>query len=106
MNPGRPYKDAGSIKNYAGSGVQLCYQMGIMSGGSDGTFNPQAATRAEVAVTMVQMARVMAGKTRYSGRSKAGPDGSPSGPFRWTRESTGRLFPLKQNTTGTGQSFF
>ena len=54
------YTDAGSIADYAQSGVQLCYQLGIMSGGSDGTFNPQAtATRAQVAVTMVQMARVM-----------------------------------------------
>ena len=61
VNPGQAsYTDAGSIADYAGSGVQLCYQMGIMSGGSDGAFNPQAtATRAEVAVTMVQMARVM-----------------------------------------------
>ena len=54
------YTDAGSIADYAQSGVQLCYQLGIMSGGSDGTFAPQAtATRAQVAVTMVQMARVM-----------------------------------------------
>ncbi len=61
VNPGQAsYKDAGSIADYAGSGVQLCYQLGIMSGGSDGTFAPQAtATRAQVAVTMVQMARVM-----------------------------------------------
>ena len=61
VNPGQAsYKDAGSIAGYAQSGVQLCYQLGIMSGGSDGTFNPQAtATRAQVAVTMVQMARVM-----------------------------------------------
>lgn len=61
VNPGpASYKDAGAIADYAQSGVQLCYQLGIMSGGSDGTFNPQAtATRAQVAVTMVQMARVM-----------------------------------------------
>ena len=61
VNPGQAsYKDAGAIADYARSGVQLCYQLGIMSGGSDGTFNPQAtATRAQVAVTMVQMARVM-----------------------------------------------
>ena len=61
VNPGQAsYKDAGAIADYAQSGVQLCYQLGIMSGGSDGTFNPQAtATRAQVAVTMVQMARVM-----------------------------------------------
>ncbi len=61
VNPGQAsYTDAGSIADYARSGVQLCYQLGIMSGGSDGSFNPQAnATRAQVAVTMVQMARVM-----------------------------------------------
>lgn len=61
VNPGQAsYTDAGSIAPYAGGGVQLCYQLGIMSGGSDGAFNPQAtATRAQVAVTMVQMARVM-----------------------------------------------
>ena len=61
VNPGQAsYKDAGSIADYAQSGVQLCYQLGIMSGGSDGTFAPLAtATRAQVAVTMVQMARVM-----------------------------------------------
>ena len=61
VNPGQAsYTDAGSIADYAQSGVQLCYQLGIMSGGSDGTFAPQAtATRAQVAVTMVQMARVM-----------------------------------------------
>ena len=61
VNPGQAsYKDAGAIADYAQSGVQLCYQLGIMSGGSDGTFAPQAtATRAQVAVTMVQMARVM-----------------------------------------------
>ena len=61
VNPGQAtYTDARSIAPYAGGGVQLCYQLGIMSGGSDGAFNPQAtATRAQVAVTMVQMARVM-----------------------------------------------
>ena len=61
VNPGQAnYTDAASIADYAVSGVELCYELGIMSGGSNGAFAPQAnATRAEVAVTMVQMARVM-----------------------------------------------
>ncbi|RHR08171.1 S-layer homology domain-containing protein [Pseudoflavonifractor sp. AF19-9AC] len=54
------YTDAASIAGYAAEGVNVCYQAGIMSGGSDGSFAPQAtATRAQVAVTMVQMARIM-----------------------------------------------
>ena len=54
------FADAGSIAGYASKGVTLCYQMGLMSGNDDGTFAPDAtATRAEVAVTMTQMARVM-----------------------------------------------
>ena len=61
VNPGQAeYTDAASIADYADGGVQLCYQLGIMSGGDDGSFAPEAtATRAQVAVTMVQMARVM-----------------------------------------------
>ena len=54
------FADAGSIAGYAADGVTLCYQMGLMSGNDDGTFAPAAtATRAQVAVTMTQMARVM-----------------------------------------------
>ena len=54
------YTDAASIAGYAADGVNVCYQAGIMSGGDDGSFAPMAtATRAQVAVTMVQMARVM-----------------------------------------------
>ena len=54
------YADAASIASYAVDGVNACYQAGIMSGGDGGAFAPQAtATRAQVAVTMVQMARVM-----------------------------------------------
>ena len=54
------FHDAGSIAGYASDGVTLCYQMGLMSGNDDGTFAPAAtATRAQVAVTMTQMARVM-----------------------------------------------
>lgn len=54
------YADAASIAGYAAEGVNVCYQAGIMSGGDDGSFAPMAtATRAQVAVTMVQMARVM-----------------------------------------------
>ena len=61
VNPGQAgYTDAGSIADYAASGVELCYQLGIMSGNEDGTFHPaDTATRAQVAVTMVQMARIM-----------------------------------------------
>ena len=54
------FADAGSIAGYAAGGVTLCYQMGLMSGKDGNLFAPLAtATRAEVAVTMTQMARVM-----------------------------------------------
>ena len=54
------FSDAASIADYAAEGVQTCYELGLMSGNEDGTFAPQdTATRAEVAVTMTQMARVM-----------------------------------------------
>lgn len=54
------FADAGSIADYAADGVQICYQLGIMSGKDGGVFDPMGtATRAEVAVTMVQMARIM-----------------------------------------------
>ena len=54
------YTDADDIAGYARGSVQLCYRLGIMSGGDDGSFAPLAtATRAQVAVVMVQMARVM-----------------------------------------------
>ena len=61
VNTGTPdFSDENQIADYAKGGVELCYQLGIMNGNDDGTFNPQANTiRAEVAVTMVQMARVM-----------------------------------------------
>ena len=52
--------DAEDSAASAQGGVALCYQLGIMGGNEAGTFAPDAnATRAEVAVTMVQMARVM-----------------------------------------------
>ena len=54
------FSDADGIADYAQEGVELCWRLGIMGGNADGTFAPQAtATRAQVAVTMVQMARVM-----------------------------------------------
>ena len=54
------FADAASIADYAADGVQICYQLGIMSGKDGGVFDPiGTATRAEVAVTMVQMARIM-----------------------------------------------
>ena len=54
------FSDADGIADYAQEGVALCWRLGIMGGNADGTFAPQAtATRAQVAVTMVQMARVM-----------------------------------------------
>lgn len=61
VNPGQSaYTDGDSVADYAVGGVELCYQLGIMSGGDDGSFAPEAtATRAQVAVTMTQMARVM-----------------------------------------------
>ena len=61
VNSGDPgFTDAEDIADYAQGGVALCYQLGIMGGNEDGTFAPgNTAIRAEVAVTMVQMARVM-----------------------------------------------
>ena len=61
VNSGTPsFSDEGSIADYARDGVTLCCQLGIMGGNDDGTFAPgNTAIRAEVAVTMVQMARVM-----------------------------------------------
>ena len=61
MNSGSPsFSDEAQIADYAKGGVALCYQLGIMNGNDDGTFAPGSnAIRAEVAVTMVQMARVM-----------------------------------------------
>ena len=54
------FADAASIADYAADGVQICYQLGIMSGKDGSVFDPMGtATRAEVAVTMVQMARIM-----------------------------------------------
>ena len=54
------FTDAVSIADYADSGVELCYQLGIMSGKDNNRFDPAGTTtRAEVAVTMTQMARVM-----------------------------------------------
>ena len=54
------FTDAASIAGYATGGVQTCYELGLMSGNEDGTFAPlDTATRAEVAVTMTQMARIM-----------------------------------------------
>ena len=66
-HPGQPvtdevpaFADAGDVADYAAHGVTLVYQMGLMSGGDGNRFAPLAtATRAQVAVTMVQMARVM-----------------------------------------------
>ena len=61
VNEGAPdFSDDAQIAGYAKDGVTLCYQLGIMGGNEDGTFAPaNNAIRAEVAVTMVQMARVM-----------------------------------------------
>ena len=54
------FTDGGSIADYAADGVQTCYELGIMSGKDGNAFDPLGtATRAEVAVTMTQMARVM-----------------------------------------------
>ena len=66
-HPGEPvtdevpaFADADKVADYAAHGVTLFYQMGLMSGGDGNRFAPLAtATRAQVAVTMVQMARVM-----------------------------------------------
>lgn len=61
VHSGEPsFSDSHLISEYARSGVTLCYQLGIMSGSDDGAFYPSGtATRAQVAVTMVQMARIM-----------------------------------------------
>ena len=54
------FSDADGIADYAQESVALCWRLGIMGGNADGTFAPQAtATRAQVAVTMVQMANIM-----------------------------------------------
>ena len=54
------FADEDSVADYAADGVTLCYQMGLMSGKDGNVFDPLATTtRAEVAVTMTQMARVM-----------------------------------------------
>ena len=54
------FTDADDIADYAAGGVVKCFEAGIMGGNDDGTFNPLGtAQRCEVAVTMVQMARVM-----------------------------------------------
>ena len=54
------FADAGSIADDAAEGVQTCYELGIMSGKDGNVFDPLAtATRAEVAVTMTNMAAVM-----------------------------------------------
>ena len=54
------FSDADGIADYAQEGVTLCWRLVIMWGNADGTFAPQAtATRAQVAVTMVQMADIM-----------------------------------------------
>ena len=66
-HPGQPvtgetpvFADGDDIADYAAEGVTLVYQMGLMYGGEGNRFDPLAtATRAQVAVTMVQMARVM-----------------------------------------------
>ena len=61
VNEGTPaFTDSADIASYASSRVTTCWQAGIMGGRPDGSFDPQStATRAEVAVTMCQMARVM-----------------------------------------------
>ena len=49
------YTDADDIAGYARDSVQLCYRLGIMSGGDDGSFAPQAtATRAQVATILMR----------------------------------------------------
>ena len=66
-HPGQPvtgevpsFADGDAIADYAVEGVALVYQMGLMYGGEGNTFDPLAtATRAQVAVTMTNMARVM-----------------------------------------------
>ncbi len=60
-NPDQPsFLDQNTIPAYAAEGVALCYKAGIMSGNADGTFAPNGtATRAQVAVTMTNMAAIM-----------------------------------------------
>ena len=54
------FTDADKISSYAAGGVLICWQAGIMGGRTDGSFDSKAtATRAEVAVVMTQLARVM-----------------------------------------------
>lgn len=66
-HPGQPvtgeapgFADMDAVADYAAEGVTKCYQMGLMSGKAGNLFDPLAtATRAEVAVTVTNMARVM-----------------------------------------------
>ena len=54
------FTDQSSIAGYAQDGVAACWKAGIMGGVGDNAFSPNStATRAQVAVTMIQMARVM-----------------------------------------------
>ena len=54
------FRDRADIAPYAQAGVELCCLLGIMSGTPDQSFAPLAtATRAEVAVTMTNMAQLM-----------------------------------------------
>lgn len=54
------FTDADKISSYAAGGVLICWQAGIMGGRTDGSFDSKStATRAEVAVVMTQLARVM-----------------------------------------------
>ncbi len=61
VNEGTPsYADQSRIAGYAADGVNACWQAGIMGGTDTGNFEPDStATRAQVAVAMVQLARVM-----------------------------------------------
>lgn len=54
------FTDADKISSYAAGGVLICWQAGIMGGRTDGSFDSKStATRAEVAVVITQLARVM-----------------------------------------------
>jgi hypothetical protein len=54
------YTDQSAIADYAADGVTACQKAGLMGGNDDGSFAPAAtANRAQVAVTMVNLAKLM-----------------------------------------------
>jgi hypothetical protein len=57
------FKDDAAISSYAKEAVQQLYEMGIVNGTSDGSFNPKApATRAQTAVLVDRILTLLESK--------------------------------------------